>query len=169
MKIKKMLFSIVTLWSALIMSLTTGCASGGYKLTRSYAGFVNKQNIIIRIVLYILTAVVFAVTLLIDAVVFNTMDFWEGRVSQGTYKFESEDKVYVVAHSYQSGTELKKSHIEVYSAATKQKLQEITLQETKDLKIQVYVDGTLKEEVDHLQAVTKVSHLDLLPKKLKRS
>ena len=73
------------------MLATAGCASGGFKLTREYARWVNSKNIILRIILYILTAVVFAVTMLIDLVVFNTMDFWNGTVSQGDYKFKGEE------------------------------------------------------------------------------
>lgn len=60
----------LAVWSAV---LATGCASGGFKLTRQYAQFVNRQQLILRIVLYILTSIVFAATLLIDAVIFNTM------------------------------------------------------------------------------------------------
>ena len=60
---RKFIYAIL-IFSVSILSVTqVGCASGGFKLTRQYARFVNKQQIIIRIVLYILTAVVFLATL----------------------------------------------------------------------------------------------------------
>ena len=77
-----------------IMALTAGCASGGFKLTRQYARWVNSQNIILRIVIYILTSVVFAVTMLIDFVIFNTLDFWNGTVAAGSYEFKDGDKLF---------------------------------------------------------------------------
>ncbi len=74
----KTLFYIGSFLACTIMAITAGCASGGFKLTRKYASWLNSNNIIIRIILYILTSVVFAVTILIDMVIFNTIDFWEG-------------------------------------------------------------------------------------------
>src|SRR5688572_8030721 len=100
---QKLSFFFLSSIACFTMALTSGCASGGFKLTRQYARWVNSQNIILRIVLYILTFIVFAVTLLIDAVVFNTIDFWEGKVSEGTYDFKDGDKVYQVRHEFLPG------------------------------------------------------------------
>jgi hypothetical protein len=141
------------------MALTTGCASGGFKLTRQYAGWVNSQNIILRIVLYILTSVVFAVTLLIDAVVFNTMDFWEGRVSQGTYEFKDATKTYQVRHEFQPGTQLKRSTIQIKDL-NQARLQEIVLSETASGEIEMFIDGKLRTRVHSISEAPVASIFD---------
>ena len=51
----------------------------------------------------------FAITLLVDMVIFNTMDFWEGRVSAGEYNYQSGDKTFYVRHEILPGTKLKRS------------------------------------------------------------
>lgn len=147
----------VMLFSALVMGLVSGCASGGFKLTRQYAGFVNKQNIIIRIVLYILTAVVFAVTMLVDMVIFNTMDFWDGRVSQGTYNFEQDGMKYAVHHSYAEGR--RKSHIEIFNAEDK-KVQDVVLTEIQNGDIELFVDGKLKNRVSDVSTLPLLTHFE---------
>lgn len=139
-----------------IMSLTTACASGGFKLTREYAGFVNRQQIIVRIILYILTAVVFAATMLIDMVIFNTMDFWEGRVSAGDYQFQQGDKTYQAHHEVLPGTKLKRSLIKVLDQNKKQ-LQEIALTEMPNGEIEVKVDGKLRGRVHGISEVPVAS------------
>ncbi|MEK6554928.1 MAG: DUF3332 family protein [Bdellovibrionota bacterium] len=146
----------IMLFAAGIMSLATGCASGGFKLTRSYAGFVNKQNIILRIILYILTSIVFAVTMLIDMVVFNTMDFWNGRVSQGDYKFDQDGTAYAVNHKILDNG-LRRSHIEVFNQETNTKIQDVVLQETPEFDIEVFVNGKLKGRVADISSVPQVS------------
>jgi hypothetical protein len=125
------------------------CASGGFKLTRQYAGWVNSQNLILRIILYILTSVVFAVTLLIDAVIFNTMDFWNGRVSQGTYEFEKEGKKYVVTHSYHEQG-LRQSIIQVSHS---DKTEVILIKETAKSTIELWQNGTLTGQVENLDTL----------------
>lgn len=144
----KSLLILTAAWSALLT--TAGCASGGYKLTRQYAGFVNRQPLILRIVLYILTSIVFAATLLIDSVIFNTMDFWEGRVSQGTFEFQKDGKSYVAQHSYLPGTRLRQSHIQVFQTGGKM-IQDVVLRETTDHAVEVFVDGRLIERVTELR------------------
>src|SRR4051794_31680669 len=89
---------VTALAAVMAMALTTGCASGGFQLTRQYAGFVNRQPTILGAVIYILTIPVFVVTLIIDMVYFNTMDFWSGKVSAGTYEFNKDGKVFQVVH-----------------------------------------------------------------------
>ena len=144
--------------ASFVMAFASGCASGGFKLTRKYAGFVNKQNIILRIVLYILTGVVFAVTLLIDMVVFNTMDFWDGRVSQGTYHFQKEGMQYAVHHRYVEGG-LRESHIEVLDAH-KKKVQDVLLKELPDSQIEIYINGHLRARVSDISSLPQVSVFD---------
>lgn len=145
----------VMIFAALVAAMASGCASGGFKLTRKYASFVNKQNLIIRIVLYILTSIVFAVTLLIDSVIFNTMDFWEGKVSQGTFNFEKDGMKYAAHHSL-DGSGLKNSRIEVFSSENA-KLQEVVLKETVSSNIEVYVDGKLRGQVSDISAVPQLT------------
>jgi hypothetical protein len=110
-KMRGLLFYVASFVACGIMALTTGCASGGFKLTRSCARWVNKQNLILRIIIYIFTAVVFAVTILIDYVIFNTIDFWEGTVSGGHYDFQDSDRNYHAFHEVMPGTQLKRSTI----------------------------------------------------------
>jgi Domain of unknown function (DUF3332) len=128
--------------SSLVLAFTTGCASGGYKLTRQYSGWVNRNNVVIRVVLYILTLPVYAVTLLIDTVIFNTMDFWDGRVSQGTYKFEKDGQMYVVQHSLDEKSGLRQSRIEI--ASNTAKTQVVLINETPAREIELRVDGVLR-------------------------
>ena len=135
------------------LGANTGCASGGYKLTRRYATFVNHQNIIIRIVLYILTSIVFVATLLIDAVVFNTIDFWEGRVSANDYSFEKDGKMYLVKHYYLGEKKLRNTEIEIYSknnGLMKAAEKSIHLAETETGQVQIFEDGALKETIDSI-------------------
>lgn len=145
----KSFFWLSAMFACTLMSLGTGCASGGFKLTRQYAGFVNKQDLIIRIVLYLLTGIVFAVTLMVDMVLFNTMDFWEGRVSAGDYKFNDGGKTFQVRHEYQPDSNLKKSTILV-SDAKGTRLQEVILKETISSEIEMYIDGKLRSRVRNI-------------------
>ena len=142
-----------------VMSLAAGCASGGFKLTRQYAQFVNKQDLIIRIILYILTAVVFVATVLIDMVIFNTMDFWEGRVSAGSYEFKDAQKLYHAKHEYQPGTNLRRSILRVFDDKNVP-LQEVVLTETAGHEIEVTVDGVLRGKVHSLSELPMISVYD---------
>ncbi len=151
---KKITLFFTTICALIFMTFTTGCASGGFKLTRQYAGWVNSQNIIIRIILYILTLPVYTVTLVIDAVIFNTLDFWDGRVSQGTYELKGEGKKHVVTHEFQPGSKLKKSTIKVKDLNNKP-IEEIKFIETKLGKIEFYVNGKLKKVIDSLKVTAK--------------
>ncbi len=129
-----------------ILAFTTGCASGGFKLTREYARWVNSQNIILRIVLYIFTSVVFAVTLLIDFVIFNTIDFWEGKISAGSYEFEKDGRTYQVQHEVNPDSQLKRSTIEIRDEGAAL-VQKVVLRETPSGEIELFVDGKLRTRV----------------------
>ena len=155
----KSLFYIGSLLACSIMALTTGCVSGGFKLTRQYARWVNSQNIIIRIILYILTSVVFAVTLLVDSVIFNTMDFWEGKVSEGKYEFKEGEKTYQVHHEIQPGTRLKRSTIKVVSP-DQSLLQHIVLNETLTGEVEMMVDGKLRGRVQNMTSIPVATLFD---------
>lgn len=155
MQIKKWGMIGTAVWSAWLVSVSTGCASGGWKLTREYARFVNRQHIIIRCVLYILTAVVFVATMLIDAVIFNTMDFWDGRVSQGTYEFNEQGRRYLARHTLSPETGLRESRIEVFEGD--KRLQDTILREVAGGQIEIYVDGVLKGRVDDIRSAPMLS------------
>lgn len=142
-----------------VLAFTSGCASGGFKLTRQYAKWVNSQGTVLRVVLYILTSVVFAVTLLIDLVINNTMDFWDGKVSAGTYRFEKEGKQYVVQHEILPDSKLRMSTIRVSDRADTV-LQEIVLRETLEGEIEMYMDGKLRTKVRHLSEIPVASIYD---------
>ncbi|MGZ3770795.1 MAG: DUF3332 family protein [Bdellovibrio sp.] len=145
---KKLLFYVSSLIACSMMALNTGCASGGYKLTREYAGWVNKQNLILRIILYILTMVVFAVTLLIDTVIFNTMDFWDGKVSAGDFEFKDGSKTYHVKHEFLPSN-LRRSTIDIKDGNAKV-IQNIVMLETPAAEIELYVDGKLRTRVKNI-------------------
>ncbi len=150
----KMVRGLMMGWLAMVMAFNSGCASGGFKLTRQYAGFVNKQNLILRIVLYILTAIVFAVTILADVVIFNTMDFWDGKVSQGTYHYNDDGRMYAVTHKYNSGN-LRESIIQV-TDLTGNRHQTIALTETSNHEVEIRVDGVLKSKVKNVGELNQV-------------
>lgn len=145
--------------ASILMALTTGCASGGFKLTRTYAQFVNRQMIIIRIVLYILTSIVFAVTMMIDLVIFNTIDFWEGRVSAGEYNFTKGEQTFHARHEVVPATQLKRSTIQIFD---KQKTlqQTVVLQETTGGEVELFVDGKLRTKVRDLAGLPMMAMYD---------
>lgn len=150
---------LAALTASLLLCFTTGCASGGFKLTRQYAGFVNQQSLIIRIILYILTAVVFAVTMLIDMVIFNTMDFWEGRTAAGDYKFEQGEKTFQVRHEFQSDGKLRRSTVQVQDL-NGTLLQTVVLNETAKGEIEVFVDNQLRTKVHSISELPMASIYD---------
>jgi hypothetical protein len=153
-------FSYLSAFAACaVMSLTTGCASGGFKLTRQYAQFVNSQKVVVRVILYILTFVVFAATVLIDMVVLNTMDFWQGKVSAGDYNFQGGDKTYQVRHEFQPGTQLHRSTIQILNKDRKL-LQKVVLAETAGGEIEVTIDGRRRGRVHGLSDIPIASLYD---------
>lgn len=153
------LFYVSSLIACSVMAMTSGCASGGFKLTREYAGWVNRQNLILRIVLYILTSVVFFVTLLIDTVVFNTIDFWEGRVSAGDFEFKDGSKTFYVKHEFMPNSNLRRSTIHI-TDADKKVLQDIVMAETVAGDIEVFVDGKLRTRVKGISEFPVASIFD---------
>lgn len=157
-KTTKAIVVVTGFWAAMVMTLTSGCASGGFKLTRQYAGFVNRQQIIVRIILYILTMVVFAVTVLVDMVIFNTMDFWDGKVSQGTFNFKGDNKTYFVEHKYLDNG-LRQSTIVAEDDTSKIK-HTVVLQEKADKMIDVLEDGVLKAQVSDLSFLPKITYFN---------
>lgn len=145
------LFYLSAAIASFYIAVNTGCVSGGFHLTRKYAKFVNSKNIILRIVLYIFTGVVFAITLLIDAVVFNTIDFWKGTVSAGNYEYQQGDKKFYAHHEI-SPEGLKRSTIVVRDLVGKQ-IQEVILAETNLKEIEMYVDGQLRTRVTDVETL----------------
>lgn len=142
-----------------IMSLTTACASGGFKWTRKYASFVNSQHIIVRIILYILTSIVFAITMLVDMVIFNTLDFWEGRTAAGTYNFKEGEKTFIVKHEQLGDKKLRQSTIKVMDKSNKL-LQEVVLVETATGELEMFVDGKLRTRVNNIKELPVAAIFD---------
>ncbi len=149
----------MTFMACLIMGLTSGCASGGWQLTRSFATWINSNGTIMRVVLYILTFVVFFVTILIDVVVNNSIDFWNGTVAQGLYNFERDGKTYNVHHEILPDTHLKRSTIRVVDSRAKL-LQEVVLKQTPSGEIELYVDGKLRTRVRNISKAPIASFFD---------
>jgi len=150
---------LTTLLATSITLVTTACASGGFKLTREYARFVNRQTLILRIVIYIFTSIVFAVTMLIDMVVFNTMDFWQGRVAAGSYNFNQDGKSFHVKHEVLPLNSRKRSTIEVRDADQKL-LQVVTLEENAQGEIDLSVDGQLRTRVRDVNSLPVAAFYD---------
>lgn len=148
---RKTIISVLTLLACSFAALTSGCASGGFKLTRQYARWVNSQMIILRIVLYIVTIPIYGITILIDVVVFNTMDFWNGTIAAGAYQYKQDGKNYFVNHEFQPGTQLKQSTIEVKNEKLAL-LQTMVLKETPSGEIEFYVDGKLRTKVTDISS-----------------
>lgn len=147
----KPVFFILAFVASGVVAISTGCSSGGFKLTRQYARWVNSQNIILRIVIYLLTGIVFLFTILADMVIFNTIDFWSGTVSGGSYEFKKDGNTFYVNHEFQPGTQLKKSTIEVKNS--KEELQQtVVLLETPSHEIQLWVDGKLRTTVENINS-----------------
>lgn len=157
-KLSKGFFYLGSAAACTILAFATGCASGGYSLTRKYAQFVNSQPLILRIVLYILTFVVFAVTLLIDMVVYNTIDFWNGRVSAGSYQFQGDNKTFYVEHTI-TPDHLKRSTIQVMGPDNKL-LQTVVFSETTQHEVELFVDGQLKARGQDINNLPKLSLFD---------
>jgi predicted methyltransferase MtxX (methanogen marker protein 4) len=95
--------------------------------------------------LYLITGVIFAVTMLVDLVYNNTMDFWEGRVSQGIFEFNKDGKTFVANHEILPGN-LKRSTIDVKNKEN-QLLQKVVIQQLASGEIEVVVDGTTRARV----------------------
>lgn len=142
-----------------VMALTSGCVSGGFKLTRQYAGFVNSQHVILRVLIYIFTGIIFFVTILVDMVYNNTVDFWDGKVSAGDYNFKGGEKTYYVRHEYLPGSKLRRSTINIKDLQEKH-LQEIVLSETPAGDIELYIDGKLRTRVHGIAETPIVSLFD---------
>jgi len=156
--VSKVFFYFSSLLACIVLAFTTACASGGYKLTRQYAGFVNKQQIIIRIIVYLLTGIVFAVTLLVDMVIFNTVDFWQGRVSEGTYEFNKEGRTFQVHHEVLPNSR-KQSTIRILTP-NRDLLQLVVLKETSNGEIEMSVNGKVRAQVRDITSLPVVSIYD---------
>lgn len=150
--LKNWILSLTAIFTGLISTQFSGCASGGYKWTRAYSQWVNSTHIVLRIVLYILTSVVYVVTLIVDAVIFNTMDFWNGTVSKGTYEFKEGDKTYVVTHDIQNG--LRSSLIKIHQA--NKQINTFEIRETAQNEIELYKDGQLQAKGTDLNSLPQI-------------
>lgn len=156
----KLLFYVGSFLSCIVLAFSTvGCMSGGFKITRGYARWVNSQHIVLRVIIYIFTTVVFGITMLIDAVIFNTVDFWQGKVSQGDSQFKDAGKVYHVKHEILPGSNLKRSTIHVKDEAGKA-LQLIVLNETMTGEIEMSVDGVVRSRVRDITSIPIVAVFD---------
>lgn len=153
------LFYIGSLLACAFMAMSSGCASGGYKLSRSFAGWINDKNVFLRVILYIFTGGLFLFTLIIDLLVFNTLDFWQGKISAGDYQFKEGGKTYFAKHEFIPGTQLKKSTLRVKDENQKL-IQEVVLAETSEGMIETYIDGKLRGQVRDITTVPVASLFD---------
>lgn len=152
-KIKKLILALLILTSS---SLHLGCASGGYYLTRKYSAWVNGIHILPRILVYILTSVIYGIAMIIDLVIFNTVDFWEGKVSGGSYFFEKDGVKYNVAHEiYNESSNLRKSTILISKA--NQKTSKLEIIETPNHEIDLFVDGAKLAHSENIYSIPKIT------------
>lgn len=154
---KKIILVFSAFLSAGLAMVTTGCASGGYSLSRGLAGWINKQNIFLRIILYLFIGGAFFFTILLDMLIFNTVDFWTGRVSAGTYEFKDAKRVYVVNHSFEG--DLHRTQILVNDLDGK-KIGEVLLKETASHEVEYFENGNLKAKFDGIESVPRVTRFD---------
>ena len=158
--LSKSLYHLGTAAACLTMVFQTGCVSGGWELTRDYSMWLNSKKVGLRVVLYLLTFVVFLVTILIDVVVNNTADFWRGTISESTAVFYKDGKTFYVQHEIIPDTQLKRSTIQVKDKDQKL-LQTVVLSETEKLEIELRVDGVLRTKVENIdQAFPLLSSFD---------
>jgi len=158
--VSKICFYLGSILACLPLAFTTGCASGGYKLTRQYSGWVNSQNIIIRIILYLLTGIIYGITLLADWVIFNTIDFWEGRISDGRFDYREGDRTYHVHHETLSESKLKRSTIEIFNSKN-QLIQTVVMSQTAQGEIETRIDGKVRSRIRDLSGIPIATHFDI--------
>ena len=138
----------VRLLAAVLASgVVVGCASGGFTTTRSVSKFINSKGIILRIVLYIVLWPVLIITMLADEIVFNTIDFWTGKVSAQNKVFEKNGVRVMVAHSL---TPLHRSVLTIEPKKGDRTV--IELRETATGSVEVYRDGVKRTEVKDIQS-----------------
>jgi len=83
------------------------------------------------------------------------MDFWQGRVSSGTFDFKDADKTYHVLHETLPGTHLKRSTITITSPAEPIKV--IVLNETPAGEIELSIDGRIHTRVRDISSIPMAS------------
>lgn len=158
--LSKFLYVFGTATACLMMISNTGCVSGGWELTRDYSKWLNSKKVALRVVLYILTMPVFFVTILIDTVVNNTIDFWNGTVTESTQVFYKDDKTYYLQHELLSDAKLRRTTIQIQDASFKT-LQTIILAETLQNEVELIVDGVIRTKVENIdQAFPLLSTFD---------
>jgi hypothetical protein len=117
---------------------TSGCATGGYKLTRDWSRFVHGQNIIVRVLMYIIPIAPIGalITTIVDSVFFNLIDFWQGKVTANTLNFTKDN--------IRSGDSM----------------QTLVLSETRQGDIEMTIDGKLQARVQNYLTLPVVQNFD---------
>lgn len=157
--LSKSLYRLGTATACLMMMFNTGCVSGGWELTRDYSNWINSKKVGLRVVLYLLTSLVFVITMFIDVFINNTVDFWKGKTSDSSTVFHKDGKSIFVQHETNPETQLKKSTIVIKE--NDKLLQTIVLKETANLEIELIVDGALHTKVESIdQAFPLFSSFD---------
>lgn len=86
------------------------------------------------------------------------MDFWNGRVSAGDYKFKDGEKTFNVKHEVLTASNLRRSTIQIEEMG--QHLQEVVFAETSTGEVELYVDGKLKTRVNNINEIPTANHFD---------
>ena len=140
--------ALITLTAFSSVALT-GCAAGGFKLTRGLARWNNSKSIVPRILIYIafgLLLPVYIITLLVDFVVMNTIDFWEGTVASQNVNYEEKGVHYAVAHVRDP-----LRHTTIRMSIGDQLKSVVELRELENGKIALSIDGVRRAELNDIR------------------
>ncbi|MBL8994902.1 MAG: DUF3332 family protein [Spirochaetia bacterium] len=126
------------------------CLSGGWKITRMVAKWNNGFAVFPRILIYIAFFLlqVYTITSLIDGIVFNTIDFWNGTISAMNYKYQKDGMDVAVVHSR---FPLRRSVITTSKGDVVKSVVEVN--ELENGKIALVINGVLRGEFKNIQDV----------------
>ncbi len=126
------------------------CLSGGWKVTRIVAKWNNSMGVLPRILIYIAFFIlqVYTVTALIDSIVFNTIDFWNGTVTGMNKQYKKNGMDVAVSHSR---TPLRQSIIT--TSKGDQVISVVQISELASGKIALTINGVLRGEVNSIHDI----------------
>lgn len=147
--------SFIRTWAILLILCfsnigLSGCAAGNFSLTRSVGRWNRKFTEIPRVLIYIAFVIipVYPIAMLVDLVVTNTIDFWQGGSASAMNNTIYKDGYKIkIAHS---ADPLRKSIMQSYDKNEKL-VSTVELRETEQHTIEVYLDGVKKSEVNSIE------------------
>ncbi|MEW6055997.1 MAG: DUF3332 family protein [Bdellovibrionota bacterium] len=134
----------------------SGCAGGNFNLVRSVAKWNLRMSLLPRVIVYLAFIIipVYPIALLLDAILFNTIEFWTGKpvLTAKNQKFEKDGVTVEIAHFLDP---LRRT---VITSTMKDGSRSLTeLRETEGKSIEIYVDQIKRGEVQNIdQAIATV-------------